>query len=220
MADNKNANNNNNIYQNKSESIENTNCSAEEVDKKSYQSVMSWVVNWFRKHSIFMIAYGTGCGAIEFPPTTTSRYDAERFGLRGAATPRQADLIFISGYISRKTLKRVIRTYEQMQEPKFVINLGSCPINGGMYWDSYNTIKQMDRYIPVDINVAGCMPRPESIIQGIIALQNRIQNGEAEGAKKYRENIEWYKANQKKIFSDNMLPSYTCDWYYNDTGGF
>ena len=181
-------------------------------------NVVEHLVNWFRKQSLWVLAYGTGCGAIEVPPTMTARYDAERFGIRGAATPRQADIIIISGYLSFKTLKRVIRTYEQMQSPKYLIGLGSCVINGGMYWDSYNTAKQLDQYLPFDMYVSGCMPRPESIIEGFVALQKKIAAGEADGGKRYEENIEWYKANQKKIFGDNISPKYTCDWYYGDGG--
>lgn len=185
---------------------------------KGQQQVVEWAVNWFRKQSLWVLAYGTGCGAIEVPPTMTARYDAERLGIRGAATPRQADVLIISGYLSYKTLKRVIRTYEQMQSPKYVIGLGSCVMNGGMYWDSYNTAKQLDQYLPFDIFVAGCMPRPEALIDGFVALQKQIENGLCDGAKRYQENIEWYKANQKKVFGDNMTPSYTCDWYYSDGG--
>lgn len=185
---------------------------------KGHQQIVEWAINWFRKQSLWVLAYGTGCGAIEVPPTMTARYDAERLGIRGAATPRQADVLIISGYLSYKTLKRVIRTYEQMQSPKYVIGLGSCVMNGGMYWDSYNTVKQLDKYIPFDIYVAGCMPRPEALIDGFIALQKQILEGKADGAKRYMENINWYKENQKKVFGDNVTPNYTCDWYYSDGG--
>lgn len=187
-------------------------------DERNQQSVIEQLIAWFRKRSIFVLAYGTGCGAIEMPPLMTSRYDAERFGIIGAATPRQADVLVISGYLALKTLKRVIRTYEQMQEPKFVIGLGSCTINGGMYWDSYNTVKQVDRYVPIDMYVNGCMPRPEALIEGFVALQGKIANGEKSGAQRYWENLDWYKANQKKVLGDNMLPDYTSNWYH--TGGF
>ncbi len=166
------------------------------------------VADWARKHSLWVIAYGTGCGAIEVPPTMTSRYDAERFGITMMATPRQADVILVTGYVTIKTLKRIIRTYEQMQDPKYVIGFGSCPINGGMYWDSYNTIKQLDLYIPVDTWIAGCMPRPESIIQALIHLQHKIQRGEATGWKRYRENLEWYRANQRKVIKSWNMPDY------------
>ncbi|MCK5906138.1 MAG: NADH-quinone oxidoreductase subunit NuoB, partial [Flavobacteriales bacterium] len=157
---------------------------------------------------IFMLAYGTGCGAIELPATLTSRYDAERLGIRGAATPRQADVLLITGYLSTKTLKRVIRVYEQMQDPKYVIGFGSCTINGGMYFDSYNTINSLAQYIPVDIFINGCMPRPEAILAGFEELQKKIQAGEANNGVMYKEKIEWYRANQKKIIKNWRMPDY------------
>jgi NADH-quinone oxidoreductase subunit B len=178
------------------------------------QGVLDRLIAWFRQRSLFVLAYGTGCGAIEMRPLMTSRFDAERFGIIGAATPRQADVLVISGYLAVKTLKRVIRSYEQMQEPKYVIALGSCTINGGMYWDSYNTIKQLDHYLPVDMYVNGCMPRPEALIEGFVALQKRIAHGEPGGFERYRDNIDWYKANQRRILGDNMPPDDTCDWYH------
>lgn len=178
------------------------------------EGVLDKLIAWMRQRSLFVLAYGTGCGAIEMRPLMTSRFDAERFGIIGAATPRQADVLVISGYLALKTLRRVIRSYEQMQEPKYVIGLGSCTINGGMYWDSYNTVKQVDRYIPIDIYVNGCMPRPEALIEGFVALQERIKRGEKGGYHQYRENIDWYKANQRKVLGDDIPPTYTYDWYH------
>lgn len=95
-----------------------------------------------------------------------------------------------------------------MQNPKYVIALGSCTINGGMYWDSYNTINRLDHYIPVDVYIAGCMPRPESILAGFNKLKERIKEGRAEGANGYIEKLDWYKANQKKIIKDWNMPDY------------
>ncbi|MCD6090654.1 MAG: NADH-quinone oxidoreductase subunit B [Bacteroidales bacterium] len=175
---------------------------------KNAQTIVDYIQNFTRKNSLFMLAYGTGCGAIELPATLTSRYDAERLGVRGAATPRQADLLLITGYLSTKTLKRVIRVYEQMQDPKYVIGFGSCTINGGMYWDSYNTIKLLDKYIPVDVYINGCMPRPESVISGFQELKRLIAAGKADGAKKYKENLEWYRENQKKVLKNWPLVEY------------
>ncbi len=123
-------------------------------------------------------------------------------------TPRQANLMIISGYLSVKTLKRAIRSYEQMQNPKFVMALGSCTINGGMYFDSYNTINRLDKYLPVDVYVAGCMPRPEAILAGFEALKKRIKAGKAEGANLYAEHFDEYKENQKKIIRDWNMPDY------------
>lgn len=123
-------------------------------------------------------------------------------------TPRQADIIIISGYLAVKTLKRVLRVYEQMQSPKYVMGLGSCTINGGMYYDSYNTINKLDLYLPVDVYVAGCMPRPESIIQGFQLLMKQIKAGKAEGWRHYVENLEWYRENQKRVIKNWNLPDY------------
>ncbi len=177
-------------------------------NNKDKQTIVEYIQNWSRKHSLFVMAYGTGCGAIEIPATMTSRYDAERFGIRGAATPRQADVLLITGYLATKTLKRVIRVYEQMQDPKYVIGFGSCTINGGMYYDSYNTINALDRYIPVDVYINGCMPRPEAVISGFVQLQKQIAEGTANNAAKYKENLEWYRANQKKIIKNWRMPDY------------
>lgn len=178
------------------------------INDKHSQKIVDYIQNWSRKHSIWVLAYGTGCGAIEIPPTMTSRYDAERLGIRGAATPRQADVLLITGYLTVKTLKRVIRVYEQMQDPKYVIGFGSCTINGGMYYDSYNTINVLDKYLPVDVYINGCMPRPEAVIEGFIKLQELIKNGKANGWEHYNKNLEWYRTNQKKLIKNWNMPDY------------
>ena len=165
-------------------------------------------LNWARAESLWVLGFGTGCGSIEIPPLLSPRFDAYRFGVAMRATPRQSSVIIISGYLAVKTLKRAIRSYEQMQNPKFVIALGSCTINGGMYWDSYNTINRLDHYLPVDVYVAGCMPRPEAILSGFNKLKERIRAGRAEGANEYITNLDWYKANQKKIIKDWNMPDY------------
>ena len=165
-------------------------------------------LNWARANSLWILGFGTGCGAVELRPLMTARYDMYRYGLAARPTPRQASVFIIGGYASVKTLKRIVRSYEQMQNPKFVIGLGSCTINGGMYWDSYNTINRLDHYIPVDVYIAGCMPRPESIIAGFQKLKQLIREGKAEGANLYAENFDWYKANQKKIIKNWDMPDY------------
>ncbi len=179
------------------------------INDKHSQKISDFIQNWARKHSIWVLAYGTGCGAIEIPPTMTSRYDAERLGVRGAATPRQADVLLITGYLTTKTLKRVIRVYEQMQDPKYVIGFGSCTINGGMYYDSYNTIKLLDKYLPVDVYINGCMPRPESVLAGFGKLQELIAEGKANGAQEYKENHKYYRDNLRKIIGNKYeMPEY------------
>ncbi len=169
------------------------------------------------KYSLWAVYFSTACGVIEVPPVLTSRWDAERFGIIPVATPRQANLFLITGYVTTKTLKAIIRTYEQMAEPKYTIGFGSCPINGGMYWDSYNTIKHLDKYIPVDGWIAGCMPRPEAIFIGVTKLWGMIDKGLATGYIRYRENYDYYRGNQEKLFgSMEWPPLYTLKEGTND----
>jgi len=173
-----------------------------------YSKIVENLFNWARSESIWILGFGTGCGAIEMRPLMTPRFDAYRFGVQWRPTPRQANMLMISGYLSVKTLKRAIRAYEQMQSPKYVVGLGSCTINGGMYWDSYNTIKKLDDYLPVDLFIAGCMPRPEALLAGFNELKRIIKAGEGEGANIYAENFDWYKANQKSVIKDWDMPDY------------
>ncbi|APT74167.1 NADH dehydrogenase [Thermosipho melanesiensis] len=163
------------------------------------------IADKLRSKSLWMLHYCTGCGAVELPPTMTSRFDMERFGMGPMATPRQADILFITGYLSAKTLRRVIYTYEQMAEPKYVIGFGSCTLNGGIYYDSYATINKLDYYIPVDLYIAGCMPRPEALLEAFNKLMRMIRSGEANGWKKYRENYEWYKQNQIRSLGEVFI---------------
>ncbi len=170
--------------------------------------VVEKFLNWARAESLWVLGFGTGCGSIEIPPLMTPRFDAFRFGIQSRPTPRQSNVFIISGYLAVKTLKRVIRSYEQMPNPKYVLALGSCTINGGMYWDSYNTINRLDQYMPVDVYVAGCMPRPEALLAGFNKLKELIKDGKGEKANEYSENFDWYKANQKKIIKDWNMPDY------------
>jgi NADH-quinone oxidoreductase subunit B len=175
---------------------------------KPARGIIENFYNWARASSLWILGFGTGCGSIELRPLMTARFDMYRFGIQGRPTPRQSCVFIVSGYLSIKTLKRVIRSYEQMQGPKYVMGLGSCTVNGGMYWDSYNTINRLDAYLPVDVYVAGCMPRPEALIAGFDELKKLIREGKGEGANTYAEKFDWYKANQKKIITDWNMPDY------------
>ena len=178
------------------------------IHKPSKISPIEDFLNWCRAESIYILGFGTGCGAIEMRPLMSAMYDAYRFGVHWRPTPRQSTVFVIGGYASVKTIKRIVRSYEQMQGPKWVLGLCSCTINGGMYWDSYNTINRLDHYIPVDVYITGCMPRPEALLNAIEKLKVRIKEGRGEGANKYAENFDWYKANQKKIIKSWDMPDY------------
>jgi NADH-quinone oxidoreductase subunit B len=171
------------------------------VDKEIEQGYNE-VLESLRKRSLFMLHYCTGCGAVELPPTMTSRYDMERFGIVPYVTPRQSDILIVTGYVNIKTLRRIITTYEQMLDPKYVIGFGSCTINGGIYWDSHSVIKKLDPYIPVDLYIAGCMPRPEAIIHSFKHLMELIDTGKANGYKQYKENYDFYRENQRKVLGE------------------
>ena len=177
-------------------------------EEKPRGGVVEKFLNWARAESIWVLGFGTGGGSIEIPPLVTPRFDMFRYGVQMRPTPRQSNAFIISGYLSVKTLKRVIRTYEQMPSPKYILALGSCTINGGMYYDSYSTINRLDKYIPVDVYIAGCMPRPEALLHGFVKLKQLIKEGKAEKANEYARNFDEYKANQKKIIKDWNMPDY------------
>jgi len=165
-----------------------------------WRKVIDRIANHCRSRSLFILHYCTGCGAIELPPAITSRFDSERLGIQPMVTPRQADILLITGYLSIKTLKRVILSYEQMQGPKYVVGMGSCSINGGMYWHSYATVKRLQEYMPVDMYIAGCMPRPEAVQQGFLQLMDNIDKGKANAWRDYYHNYDMYLGNQQALF--------------------
>jgi NADH-quinone oxidoreductase subunit B len=175
------------------------------VEKKGnpLAKVFDELVRFAQSRSLFILHYCTGCGAIELPPAMTSRFDMERLGIQPMVSPRQADILLITGYVSLKTLKRVILTYEQMGSPKYVIGICSCTVNGGMYWQSYATAKKLDEYMPVDLYIAGCMPRPEAVITGLRQLMDKIHRGEANGWEEYYHRYDYYLGNQQHLFGDN-----------------
>ncbi len=178
-------------------------CRAPDAEERSlWRRVMDQFADHCRSRSLFVLHYCTGCGAVELPPTITSRFDMERVGVSPMVTPRQADLLLITGYLSVKTLKRVILSYEQMQSPKYVLGFGSCTINGGMYWNSYATVKRLDQYIPVDGFIAGCMPRPEAVQQVILDLMRRIDSGQANAWRDYYLDYDTYLGRQAALFGE------------------
>jgi NADH-quinone oxidoreductase subunit B len=134
------------------------------------------VFNWARKNSLWPLQFGLACCAIEMMSTGMGHNDLERFGSSPfMSSPRQADVMIVSGTVSTKMAERMTRLYEQMPEPKWVIAMGACAISGGPFLDGYSVLMGADRVIPVDVYVPGCPPRPEALIFGILTLQKKVE---------------------------------------------
>jgi NADH-quinone oxidoreductase subunit B len=133
------------------------------------------VFNWAGRNSLFPLHWGLACCAIEFASAFGARFDAERFGVVPRSSPRQCDLLIVNGTVTWKVAHKLITLYEQMPEPKWVIAMGNCATGGGPFRTAYSVVPGVDKLVPVDIYIAGCPPRPEALLDGILKLEELIR---------------------------------------------
>lgn len=150
---------------------------------------LSSVYNWGRRNSMWPMLFGLACCAIEMIATATSRFDFSRFGMEVMrATPRQSDLMIVSGTVTKKMVVPIVRLYNQMPEPKYVLAMGACASGGGPFKEGYNVVSGIDKYLPVDVYVPGCPPTPQALLYGMIALQKKIDGQSLAVA----DDVPWY----------------------------
>ncbi|MGB9669028.1 MAG: NADH-quinone oxidoreductase subunit B [Anaerolineales bacterium] len=145
------------------------------------------IYNWSRRSSIWPMMFGLACCAIEMICTAASRFDLARFGMEVMRpSPRQSDLMLVSGTVTKKMIPQIVRLYNQMPEPKYVVAMGACASGGGPFKEGYNVVSGVDNYIPVDVYIPGCPPTPQALLNGLITLQKKIDNQSI-------RDVRWYK---------------------------
>ncbi|MBL6988774.1 MAG: NADH-quinone oxidoreductase subunit B [Bacteriovoracaceae bacterium] len=161
---------------------------------------------WASSHSLEVLGFGTACGAIELRMILSAHFDYYKQSNVSKAPLNRPSIFVIGGYSSVKTLKRIIKSYEQIKRPKFVIALGSNSSSGQRPKGKRNLKCRIDQYIPVDVHIADCWPTQRKLIAGFLQLKLLIQNAQNESESKYYDNFNWYKNNQKKVIKDLNIP--------------
>jgi len=145
------------------------------------------IYNWGRRSSIWPLMFGLACCAIEMICTAPSRYDFSRLGMEVIRpSPRQSDLMIVSGTVTKKMIPQIVRLYNQMPEPKYVLAMGACASGGGPFKEGYNVVDGVDKFLPVDVYVPGCPPTPQALLHGLITLQKKIDQQSI-------KEVRWYK---------------------------
>jgi NADH-quinone oxidoreductase subunit B len=160
----------------------------EELKDNVFITNLSKVYGWGRKYSLWPMFFGVACCAIEFMAASAARFDTGRWGMDLArASPRQADLIVISGTVTKKMAPKIVTIYNQMAEPKYVLSMGACATGGGPFKEGYNVVSGIDEFLPVDVYVPGCPPTPEALIEGYMAIHDKILNEKLNRVRWYRK---------------------------------
>lgn len=164
----------------------------EELQSTIAVTSLDRIYNWSRSKSMWPLLFGLACCAIEMIASAASRYDISRFGMEVMrASPRQADLLIISGTVTKKMVVPIVRIYNQMPEPKYVLAMGACASGGGPFKEGYNVVSGIDKYIPVDVYVPGCPPTPQALLHGFITLQKKIESQSI-------RTVPWYRSGESE----------------------
>lgn len=159
----------------------------EEMQQQVTVTTLDKVYNWSRRSSIWPLMFGLACCGIEMICTAASRYDLSRFGMEVMRpSPRQSDLMIVSGTVTKKMVPQIVRLYNQMPEPKYVIAMGACASGGGPFKEGYNVVSGIDKFMPVDVYIPGCPPTPQALLHGLIKLQEKID-------KQSIKSVPWYQ---------------------------
>ena len=178
----------------------------QELSENLILTTVDDLYNWARLSSLWPMMYGTACCFIEFAALIGSRFDFDRFGLVPRNSPRQADLIITAGTITMKMAPAVVRVYEQMLNPKYVIAMGACTITGGMFSvDSPTTVRGVDKLLPVDVYIPGCPPRPEAIIDAIIKLRKKVANESVQERGQFQQTHRYHTVSHNMKAVDPIL---------------
>ncbi len=178
----------------------------QELSENVILTTVDDLYNWARLSSLWPLLYGTACCFIEFAALIGSRFDFDRFGLVPRSTPRQADLLITAGTVTMKMAPALVRLYEQMPDPKYVIAMGACTITGGMFsMDSTTAVRGVDKLIPVDVYLPGCPPRPEAIVDAIIKLRKKISNESIQERGMLRQTHRYYSTTHTMKVVDPIL---------------
>jgi NADH-quinone oxidoreductase subunit B len=145
------------------------------------------IYNWGRRYSVWPMMFGLACCAIEMICTAASRFDFSRFGMEiMRPSPRQADLLLVSGTVTKKMVPQIVRLYNQMPEPKYVVAMGACASGGGPFKEGYNVVSGIDKFLPVDVYIPGCPPTPQALLHGLMALHEKIDSQSI-------KSVRWYQ---------------------------
>lgn len=161
-----------------------------EIKSQVAVTTIDRIYNWSRRSSIWPMMFGLACCAIEMICTAASRFDFARFGMEVMRpSPRQADLLLVSGTVTKKMVPQIVRLYNQMPEPKYVVAMGACASGGGPFKEGYNVVSGIDNYIPVDVYIPGCPPTPQALLHGLITLQKKIDTQTLRDARWYKKDV-------------------------------